>query len=509
MYSENKLWIGTGIEPVFLIPKMANRHGLIAGATGTGKTVTLKVMAEAFSDMGVPVFLADIKGDLSGLAVQGSPSAAMESRAVQLGASEFTYRSFPVQLWDLFGENGHPIRTTVSEMGAVLLSRILNLNDTQSGVLNVIFRIADDKGLLLLDLKDLKSMLQYVGEHGKEFTLTYGNISKQSIGAILRNLLILEDQGGDYFFGEPDLDILDWFQTDREERGFINILHSVRLYQYPSLYATFLLWMLSELFEILPEAGDLEKPKLVFFFDEAHLLFKDVPKVLLDKIEQVVRLIRSKGVGIYFVTQSPSDLPQNVQGQLGNRIQHALRAYTPGERKKAEAAAESFRPNPAFDTVTAITELATGEALISCLDAEGRPGIVERVLVLPPQSSLSPLSDNERKAIIAQSSLRGKYDARLDRFSAFETLKNDDQSGSANSKKTNQEGNWKNQMSEEGRRGDTDEEDTPLAGYGKKSSGRGYQRQTPLEKTASAVLTTIGREVSRSLIRGILGSLKK
>ncbi|QOX64662.1 DUF853 family protein [Anoxybacterium hadale] len=509
MYSENKLWIGTGAAPVFLIPKMANRHGLIAGATGTGKTVTLKVMAEAFSDMGVPVFLSDIKGDLSGLAVQGSPSAAMESRAVQLGASEFTYRSFPVQLWDLFGENGHPIRTTVSEMGSVLLSRILNLNDTQSGVLNVIFRIADDKGLLLLDLKDLKSMLQYVGENGKEFTLTYGNISKQSIGAILRNLLILEDQGGDYFFGEPDLDILDWFQTDRDGRGFINILHSVRLYQYPSLYATFLLWMLSELFEILPEAGDLDKPKLVFFFDEAHLLFKDVPKVLLDKIEQVVRLIRSKGVGIYFVTQSPSDLPQNVQGQLGNRVQHALRAYTPGERKKAEAAAESFRPNPAFDTVTAITELATGEALISCLDEEGRPGIVEKVLVLPPQSSLSPISDSERSAILAQSPLKGKYDARLDRFSAFEMLKNSGQPGSANSTKTNQEGNRKNQMPEESRRKYSDEKDTPLAGSGRKSSGRGYQRQTPLEKTANAVLTTIGREVSRSLIRGILGSLKK
>ena len=519
MYAEDKLWIGNGTKPVFLIPKMANRHGLIAGATGTGKTVTLKVMAEAFSDMGVPVFLADIKGDLSGLAAQGSPSEAVETRAAELGFAEFSYRSFPVQFWDLFGECGHPVRTTVSEMGSVLLSRILGLNETQSGVLNVIFRIADDKGLLLIDWADLKAMLQYVGEHGKEFTLTYGNISKQSIGAILRNLLALEDQGAENFFGEPDLNILDWFRTDSDGRGFINILHSVRLYQSPALYSSFLLWMLSELFETLPEAGDLDKPKFVFFFDEAHLLFKDIPKVLLDKIEQVVRLIRSKGVGIYFVTQNPSDLPQNVQGQLGNRIQHALRAYTPSERKKAEAAAESFRPNPSFDTVSAITELATGEALISCLDEEGRPEIVQRAFVLPPQSRLGLISDSERSEIIEQSPLRGKYETLQDRTSAFEILKDNEQnlfrgqqnigntqpdrndSFEGNQRKDAYEGNSRKYSQDEGR--------TRSPQKRQRSSGGGYKRQTTLEKTANAVLTTIGREVGRSLIRGILGSLKR
>ncbi|HML36899.1 MAG TPA: DUF853 family protein, partial [Bacillota bacterium] len=320
MYSKDKIWIGTGSAPVYLLPQMANRHGLITGATGTGKTVTLKVLAESFSDLGVPVFLADIKGDLAGLAVKGTTNPKVEERAAQLALDGFSYESFPVQFWDLFGEGGHPVRTTISDMGALLLSRILGLNETQSGVLSIIFRIADDKGLLLLDLKDLKAMLQYVGENGKEFTLTYGNISKQTIGAILRSLIALEDQGGKLFFGEPALDIMDWMKTAYDGRGYINILHSVKLYQSPALYSTFLLWMLSELFEALPEAGDLDKPKMVFFFDEAHLLFKDAPKSLLEKIEQVVRLVRSKGVGVYFITQNPMDLPQNVLNQLGNRI---------------------------------------------------------------------------------------------------------------------------------------------------------------------------------------------
>lgn len=463
---------------------MANRHGLITGATGTGKTVTLKVLAESFSALGVPVFLADIKGDLAGLAVKGAANPKVEERAAQLALSDFSYESFPVQFWDLFGEGGHPVRTTVSDMGALLLSRILGLNETQSGVLSIIFRIADDKSLLLLDLKDLKAMLQYVGENGKEFTLTYGNISKQTIGAILRSLIALEDQGGELFFGEPALDIMDWMKTAYDGRGYINILHSVKLYQSPALYSTFLLWMLSELFEALPEAGDLDKPKMVFFFDEAHLLFNDAPKSLLEKIEQVVRLIRSKGIGVYFITQNPMDLPQNVLNQLGNRIQHALRAYTPAEIRNVAAAAESFRPNPAFDTATVITELATGEALISCLDEEGRPCVVERAFVLPPQSQFGAIDDATRAKIMEASAVNGKYEREEDRESAFEQLQD-----------------WKRKEMEATERAHTVS--------GKKSSSRGYTRQTPLEKATNAVFSTVGREVGRTLIRGILGSLKK
>lgn len=491
MYSKDKLWIGKGTVPVYLLPQMANRHGLIAGATGTGKTVTLKVLAESFSDMGVPVFLADIKGDLAGLAVKGASNPKVEERVSQLAVDGFSYGSFPVQFWDLFGQDGHPVRTTISEMGSLLLSRILGLNETQTGVLNIVFRIADDKGLLLLDLKDLKSMLQYVGENGGEFTVTYGNISKQTIGAIQRNLIALEDQGGELFFGEPELDIMDWMKIAYDGRGFINILHSVKLYQSPSLYSTFLLWMLSELFEALPEAGDLEKPKMVFFFDEAHLLFNDASKSLLDKIEQVVRLIRSKGVGVYFITQNPADLPQNVLNQLGNRIQHALRAYTPAEIKNVDAAADSFRPNPAFDTKTAITELATGEALISCLDEEGRPGIVERAFILPPQSQFGTIDDTVRRQILASSPMGGKYDKEQDRESAFEQLQAMDQAeAERQARQTSQR---------EMNRMDDD----------RRSSRRSYTRQTPMEKATNAVFSTIGREVGKSLIRGILGSLKK
>jgi len=483
MYAKDKIWIGKGTAPVYLLPQMANRHGLIAGATGTGKTVTLKVLAESFSDLGVPVFLADIKGDLAGLAVKGTANPKVEERVSLLAVDGFSYESFPVQFWDLFGQDGHPVRTAVSEMGSLLLSRILDLNDTQAGVLNIVFRIADEKGLLLLDLKDLKAMLQYVGENGNEFTLTYGNISKQTIGAILRSLIALEDQGGELFFGEPELDILDWMKTAYDGRGFINILHSVKLYQSPVLYSTFLLWMLSELFEALPETGDLDKPKMVFFFDEAHLLFNDAPKSLLEKIEQVVRLVRSKGIGVYFITQNPMDLPQNVLNQLGNRIQHALRAYTPAEIKNVEAAAQSFRPNPAFDTTAAINELATGEALISCLDEEGRPCIVERALILPPQSQFGTIDDAVRKQILSASPMSGKYDREQDRESAFEQLQDMDRAASEGEKTR------KTEKAE--------------------SSSRGYTRQTPMEKAANAVFSTIGREVGRTLIRGILGSLKK
>ncbi|MDD2189329.1 MAG: DUF853 family protein [Eubacteriales bacterium] len=492
MFSSDKIWIGKGSVPVYLLPQMANRHGLIAGATGTGKTVTLKVLAESFSKLGVPVFLADIKGDLAGLAVQGEPNSKVEERVSQFAVGDFSYESFPVQFWDLFGQGGHPVRTTISEMGSLLLSRILNLNETQSGVLNIIFRIADDKGLLLLDLKDLKSMLRYVGENSKDYTLAYGNISKQTIGAIQRSLLSLYDQGGELFFGEPELDFFDWMKTSHDGRGVINILHSVQLYQSPSLYSTFLLWMLSELFESLPEAGDLGKPKMVFFFDEAHLLFADAPKSLLEKIEQVVRLIRSKGVGVYFITQNPIDLPKNVLSQLGNRIQHALRAYTPAEIKNVEAAAESFRPNPDFDTKTAITELATGEALISCLDEEGRPGIVERAFILPPQSRFGTIDDALRRQIITTSPMNGKYERERDRISAFEQLADMERA----------EENAAMQAAEDKRRmADVESK--------KRSSNRGYSRQTPMEKATNAVFSTIGREVGRTLIRGILGSLKK
>lgn len=487
MFSDGKIWIGKSDIPIYLLPKMSNRHGLIAGATGTGKTITLKVLAESFSDMGVPVFLSDIKGDLAGLALAGEDNSNMQERIARFGLGGFEYKAYPVQFWDVFGEGGHQVRTTVSEMGSLLLSRILDLNDTQAGVLNIIFRIADDQGLLLIDLKDLRAMISYVGDNAKDYTLEYGNIAAQTIGAILRNLLVLEDQGGDFFFGEPELDIFDWIKTSSDGRGLINILHSVKLFHTPSLYSTFLLWMLSELFEALPEAGDLEKPRMVFFFDEAHLLFRDTPKVLLEKVEQVVRLIRSKGVGVYFVTQNPADLPYEVLGQLGNRIQHALRGYTPKELKQVGAAAESFRPNPAFDTGEVITQLATGEALISCLDQEGRPSMVERVFVLPPQSRFGSIDDSARRQIILSSPMSGRYDRLVDRESAYEILK----------------------AQKAGEDAQRQEEATRIEKKKSSSNSGGYKRQTPMEKATNAVMSTIGREVGRTLIRGILGSLKK
>lgn len=482
MLADNKVWIAKSDMPIYLLPNMANRHGLIAGATGTGKTTTLKVLAESFSDLGVPVFLADIKGDLAGLAMPGSESPKMKERIERLGVEGFSYRAYPVRFWDLFGEGGHPVRTTVSEMGALLLARLLGLNDTQTGVLHIVFRIADDRGLLLLDLKDLRAMLQYAGDHAKEFTLEYGNISPQSVGAVLRSLLALEDQGGDHFFGEPALDLFDWIQIAPGGQGLINVLHSPKLFLKPALYSTFLLWMLSELFEALPEAGDLDKPKMVFFFDEAHLLFEDAPKILLDKVEQVVRLIRSKGIGVYFITQSPSDLPGDVLGQLGNRIQHALRAYTPADQKLVKAAAQTFRPNPAFETADAITELATGEALVSCLDAEGRPGIVERGWILPPQSMFGTIDDGARQNIIRSAMISGKYERLVDRDSAYELLQ----------RKIKQE---QMEVFENEAR--------------KKPARKSPESKTAFEKAANSAVTAIGREIGRSLIRGLLGSLKR
>ena len=398
MLYDNKIWVGTGERPVFLLPQMANRHGLIAGATGTGKTVSLKVLAEGFSSMGVPVFLGDVKGDLSGMVKVGEHSEKIADRLALCGVPTFRYRSFPTVFWDVYGEEGHPVRATVSEMGPTLLGRMLNLNDTQTGVLNILFRVADDEGMLLLDIKDLKAMLAYLGEHARDYTLHYGNVSVATVGAIQRAVAVLEDQGGDKFFGEPALNIADWMQQDEDGFGMINILACDQLFMNPTMYSTFMLWMLSELYELLPEQGDLEKPRMVFFFDEAHLLFDDCPKSLLEKVEQVVRLIRSKGVGVYFITQNPSDIPMTILGQLGNRIQHALRAYTPLDQKAVKAAAQTFRTNPAFDTEEAITNLKTGEALVSFLDEHGAPCMVERATILPPQSYMNIISDELRRS---------------------------------------------------------------------------------------------------------------
>ena len=416
------LLIAKGESEVFLYPKMANRHGLIAGATGTGKTVSLRVLAEQLSNIGVPVFMADIKGDLSGLCKPGSENPKIAERVQKLGLSDFKYQACPVAFWDVFGEQGHPVRATVSEMGPLLLSRLLNLNETQSGVLTLVFKIADDNGLLLLDLKDLRAMLQYVGDHAEQFRTKYGNISAASIGAIQRGLIALEEQGGDRFFGEPALQLDDLLQT-QGGKGVINILAAEKLMRSPKLYSTFLLWMLSELFEQLPEVGDPEKPKLVFFFEEAHLLFDEAPKALQEKIEQVVRLIRSKGVGIYFVSQNPLDIPDEVLGQLGNRVQHALRAFTPRDQKAVKAAAETFRPNPKLSVATVILELGVGEALVSTLDEKGIPSVVERALIYPPRTQLPPISPEERKQIIQQSPVYGHYEKALDRESAYEILR--------------------------------------------------------------------------------------
>jgi len=409
-------------KELYLLPAMANRHGLITGATGTGKTVTLQKLAESLSEIGVPVFMADVKGDLTGVAQEGIASEKLLERLKNIGITDWTPHGNPVVVWDIFGEKGHPVRATVSDLGPLLLARLLNLNDVQSGVLNIIFRIADDQGLLLLDFKDLRAITQYIGDNAKSFQNQSGNISSASVGAIQRGLLTLEQQGAEHFFGEPMLDIKDWMRTDSSGKGIINILSSEKLYQMPKLYAASLLWMLSELYEQLPEAGDLEKPKLVFFFDEAHLLFNDAPQVLLDKIEQVIRLIRSKGVGVWFVSQNPSDIPDNVLGQLGNRVQHALRAFTPKDKNAVNAAAQTMRANPAVATEAAIQALGTGEALISFLDAKGSPSIVDRAMVIAPCSRMGPVTDDERNGLINHSPVYGKYEDEVDRESAFEML---------------------------------------------------------------------------------------
>ena len=423
MYTEDRIYMGlAGEQKVTMQLNMSNRHGLIAGASGTGKTITMKAMAESFSDAGVPVFLCDVKGDVSGLASAGVASESMEKRIDRFGIRDsFSYKEYPVCFWDIYQKKGHPVRATVSDMGPDILSRILGLTPAQEGVLNIVFRIADDKGLMLIDLKDLRAVINYVTEHKDDYITTYGNISKQSAGGIIRALLPLENQGGELFFAEPALDILDWMRTDVYGRGMVNILDCVELVQNPTLYASFLLWMMSELFERLPEAGDLEKPKLVFFFDEAHMLFADAPKVLVQKIEQVVKLIRSKGVGIYFVTQSPGDIPDGVLAQLSNRVQHALRAYTPSEQKAVRAAAQSMRANPAFRTEDVIMELGVGEALTSFLDENGVPGMAQRTSIICPQSLMGPVDETLRQHLMSRDGM-GKYDEAVDNQSAYEVL---------------------------------------------------------------------------------------
>src|SRR6266550_980368 len=419
--TDQKIFIGKGEQPAWLTLGLANRHGLVTGATGTGKTVSLQVMAEGFARAGVPVFAADIKGDLSGISEVGEPKDFIVKRASDMGLT-FQPDQFSTVFWDVFGEQGHPVRATVSEMGPLLLSRMMDLNDVQEGVMNIAFRVADEQGLLLLDMKDLRAILSFIAEHAAELTTQYGNVSKQTVGTIQRQLLVLENQGGSSFFGEPALALKDFMRTDSDGRGMINILVADKLMQSPRLYATFLLWMLSELFEELPEVGDPPKPKLVFFFDEAHLLFNDAPKALMDKIEQVVRLIRSKGVGVYFVTQNPIDVPDKVLAQLGNRVQHALRAFTPRDQKAVTAAAQTFRPNPKLDTARVIMELGKGEALVSFLEGGGTPAMVERVMIRPPTGRIGPITPEERKAIMNTSPVKGKYDTTIDSESAYEVL---------------------------------------------------------------------------------------
>jgi DNA helicase HerA-like ATPase len=489
-------------KDICLLPRLANRHGLITGATGTGKTVTLQKMAESFAAIGVPVFMADVKGDLAGVGAAGVASDKLMQRLAAIGITEFTPRANTVVFWDVFGEGGHPVRATISDMGPLLLARLLNLNETQAGVLQIVFRIADDAGLLLLDLKDLRAMVQHVGDNAKIFTTEYGNVSAASIGAIQRGLLALEEQGADRFFGEPMLDLADLMQTDADGRGVINVLAADRLYHSPKLYSTFLLWMLAELFEHLPEVGDLEQPKLVFFFDEAHLLFNDAPKALLEKVEQVVRLIRSKGVGVYFVTQNPLDVPESVLGQLGNRVQHALRAFTPRDQKAVKTAADTMRANPAFDAAAAITELGVGEALVSFLDDKGRPEIVERAFVIAPASRLGPLTPDERSQAIKGSVLYGHYEQQLDRESAYEMLR----AKAAPATVASPQSADAPARSETGTAGGG-----VMGGVGDILFGstgpRGGKRDGLIDIAAKTVARTIGSSVGRQIVRGVLGSL--
>lgn len=500
---ESKTLIAKSDKEIHIVPQMANRHGLIAGATGTGKTVSLQVLAESFSRQGVPVFLTDIKGDLSGISKKGDASEKILKRVEMLFLSDYSVKEFPVCFFDVFGEKGHPLRTTVTEMGPLLLGRMLNLNETQEGVLNIAFRIADDNNLLLLDLKDLKTMLEYLGNNRDKFITTYGNISAASVGAIQRNMLMLEDQGGDLFFKEPAFDIFDLMQTNSEGFGIINILSADRLMHSPRLYSTFLLWLLSELFEELPEVGDIEKPKLVFFFDEAHLLFNEAPKVLLDKIEQVVRLIRSKGIGIYFISQNPLDIPDMVLGQLGNRIQHALRAYTPRDQKAVKSAAQTFRANPGVDVEEVITQLGVGEALVSFLDHKGIPVPVERAFILPPSSQIGPITDEERKVQIRKSPIYGVYERELDRQSAFEILSERMQQ---EEKVMIEAENAKKEAKEVIVQQRAEAEREKAERRNRRISGGGVLDELT-KQTGRAISRNISNTIGREIVRGLLGSI--
>ena len=494
----HKIWLATSDKPIHLHPAMANRHGLIAGATGTGKTVTLKVLAESFSDMGVPVFLADVKGDLSGMCQPGSENKHIRRSLDTMGLGDFAYTSYPARFWDVYGKQGLSVRTTVSEMGPELLARLLDLNDIQSGILRIVFRVADDKGLLLIDLKDLRAMVQHVGDNAKEYKLIYGNIAPQSVGAIQRALLRLEDEGGNIFFGEPDLDLSDWFDWAEDGRGVMNILECQELFRHPLLYGTFLLWMLTEIYEMLPEAGDLPKPKMAFFFDEAHLLFRDAPKVLVEKVEQVVRLIRSKGVSVWFITQNPTDIPDSVLGQIGNRVQHALRAYTPNDQKAVRAAAKSFRVNPAFDTEEAIQALGTGEALVSVLDEKGIPSVVERAFILPPRSSMNAASAGTILDAVNACPLKDRYGAAEDRESAFEVLTAETAKAAAAEKQAAEEAAAEKERKEKEKQAEKE----------RKEREKKFKNSV-IGKAANSAVNTIGREIGRKLVRGLLDTLLK
>ena len=508
MLEDGKIFIGKSTKPEYLDLRLANRHGLVTGATGTGKTVSLQVLAEGFAAAGVPVFMADVKGDLSGVSQPGGGVPRFEERAQAVGLESYDHRGFPTIYWDLFGEQGHPVRATISEMGPLLLARLLELNDTQAGVLAAGFKLADDRGLLLLDLKDLRALLAFMAEHARELAGAYGNITKASVGAIQRQILVLESQGAERFFGEPALQLADFMRLDGQGLGTINLLAADRLVNSPRLYATFLLWLLSELFEELPEVGDLDKPKLVFFFDEAHLLFNDAPKPLLEAVEQVVRLIRSKGVGVYFVTQNPLDVPQTVLAQLGNRAQHALRAFTPRDQKAVRAAAETFRQNPAFDTTKAITELAVGEALVSTLEERGTPSMVERTLIAPPSGRVGPITEAERKAVIQKSPLRGKYEEAVDSESAYEML----------AKRKQMAGAPAEAASSSGGLGGILGKITDALGGGQqqpagkgKAAGKGSQRMSTTEviirSMATSAARSVGTQITRAILRNVLGGI--
>ena len=522
MIFENKIWVGkSGTENILLYPSMANRHGLIAGATGTGKTITLKVMAESFSNIGIPVFISDIKGDVAGMAIPGVDSESMQKRIKNFELNDFSYEKSPVCFWDIYGKLGLPVRTTISEMGPTLLSRILGLNETQEGILYIVFRIADDNGWLLLDIKDLHSMLQYITDNSSKYTIKYGNIGKQSVGAISRALLTLEDSGGNLFFGETSLDINDWITTDSDGKGIVNILDATKLVNNPRLYSTFLLWMLTDLYERLPEVGDMKKPKIVFFFDEAHLLFKGISSSLLEKVELVVKLIRSKGVGVFFITQNPADIPDSVLAQLGNKVQHALRAYTPSEMKAVKVAANSFRPNPEFSTEKIISEMGIGEALVSFLDEKGRPAIVKRTSIFPPQCNMGILDDYERREIIFKNPLGSKYIETIDRESAYEILTKqyEDERVQKEAEKEKKEMEKAEKEAEKERlaseklaekaRKDQEKEAAKIAKEKAKNKSPFEKMASSAAKTATNTITrTIANKVSRGLLDMLLGGKK-